>query len=129
MTPERPRHIENAFRVTTLAVVLALLLGPVADLLCRSMCDPRSAAGAGCHHHDTDGQVVARAAACHASALVAAVLPPDATRRTAPRVDAGHAPPPVGPSLSVRPALQPLDAHAGSWRELDRRPRSNVLRI
>jgi hypothetical protein len=95
MRPERSRHIESAFRVTTLAVVLALLLGPVADLLCRSVCDARSAARSGCHHHDADGR------------LVAAALPPDARpldSRAGSWCQVGGR-----PSLHRPPDLTPLD--------------------
>ena len=38
------------FRVTLLSVVLTLLVGPHATLLCKAWCDPADAARAGCHH-------------------------------------------------------------------------------
>lgn len=129
MPPDRPRHIARAFRVTALAVVLGLFLGPVADPLCRSLCDLRSAAASGCHQPGADGQVVAGAVACHRSTPVATALPPDATRRVPALAGGGLTLPSAVPSHLARLVVRPLDAHADLSRGPDRRPRSTVLRI
>ena len=131
MTMEGSRRVAAAaFRLMTAAVGLTLLLGSAADLACRVVCDRSAASMPGCHHHDADRQVVATGAGeCHSSILAPAALPPDASRRVSLLVDAGHALPPDGPALSGRPAHRPPTSHAGSWRQLERRPRATVLRI
>jgi hypothetical protein len=40
------------FRATVLSIVLILVAGPSATVLCKAWCDPAAAAAAGCHHGD-----------------------------------------------------------------------------
>jgi hypothetical protein len=130
MTPGRHSHVERVLRVTTLAVVLALVLGPAANMPCLTVCGHSSAVTSGCHHNDANGKVTAAASvACHSSMLVAAALPADASGRTSPRVAGGLGHLLVGRCLSDRRAFRPLDPHVTSPRHLNGRSLSTVLRI
>ena len=129
MTPGRPRRIETALRLTTVAVVLGLVLGPSADLLCRVVCVPNAAATPNCHHGDADANVVTAGGECHSPMLVPGDLPPDATRRGLANGDAGEALVPAGVAASGSPDCRELDSTASPWRQLDRRPLSTTLRI
>lgn len=129
MTRGHPRRIETALRLTTVAVVLALVLGPLADLLCRAVCVPNAAATPNCHRHGADATVAAATAECHSTMLAPAALPPDATRRGLASGDAGDALFPTGISASRPPDRRALDSTASPWRQLDRRPLSTILRI
>ncbi|HEX2344687.1 MAG TPA: hypothetical protein VHI98_29730 [Vicinamibacterales bacterium] len=40
------------FRATVLSIVLTLMAGPSASILCKAWCDPADAAAQGCHHRD-----------------------------------------------------------------------------
>ena len=129
MTPGRPRRIETALRLTTLAVALVLVLGPLADLLCRAVCVPNAAATSDCHRHGADATIAAASGECHSTMLAPAGLPPDATRRALASGDAGDALLPTGIAASRPPDCRALDSTASPWRQLDRRPRSTILRI
>jgi len=130
MTPGRPRRVESAFRLTAVAVVLALALGPMADLLCRAVCDLHAAGRSGCHHDEKNVKVLAAGAGeCHSPLLVRGDLPPGATRRSPAPDDAGQALPPASLSVSGRIAPPELDSTASPWRLLDRRPLTTTLRI
>lgn len=129
MTPGRPRRIETALRLTTLAVALVLVLGPLADLLCRAVCVPNAAATSDCHRHGADATIAAASGECHSTMLAPAGLPPDATRRALASGDAGDALLPTGIAPSRPLDGRELDSTASPWRQLDRRPRSTILRI
>lgn len=128
MTPGRPRRIETSLRLTTVAVGLALVLGPLAELLCRAVCVPNAAATADCHRHRADATVVTARGECHSAMLAPAGLPPDATRRGVASGDA-DALLPTGIAASRPPDCRALDSTASPWRQLDRRPLFTILRI
>jgi hypothetical protein len=129
MTSGRPRRIETALRLTTVAVVLALVLGPLADLLCRVVCVPHTAATSNCHRHGAGVTVVAASGECHSTILTPAGLPPDATRRGLNSGDAGDALCPTGIAAASPRDCRELDSTASPWRQFDRRPLSTILRI
>jgi hypothetical protein len=129
MTAARPRRIETALRLTTVAVVLALAVGPLADLLCRAVCVPNAAAMPMCHRHGADATVVAARDECHSPMLAPAGLPPDATRLPLASGDAGDALLPTGIAASRPPDCRALDSTASPWRQRDRRPLFTILRI
>ena len=129
MTLGRPRRIETALRLTTVAVVLALVLGPLADLLCRAVCVPNATATSDCHRHAADATIAAASGECHSTMLAPAGLPPDATRRALASGDAGDALFPTGIAASRPPDRRVLDSTASPWRQLDRRPLTTTLRI
>lgn len=126
MTPGCPRRSEGAFRLTTVAVALALVLGSPADLLCRAVCVLNGAATSTCHRHGADATVAAANGECHSTILAPADLPPDATRRGLASGDAVF---PTGIAASRPPDCRALDSTASPWRQLDRRPLSTILRI
>ena len=129
MTPGRACRVETALRLTTVAVVLALVLGPLADLLCRAVCVPNASATPNCHRHGADATVVAAGGECHSPVLAPAGLPPDATRRGLASGDADDALLLTGIAASRPPDCRELNSTASPWRQLDRRPRSTILRI
>jgi hypothetical protein len=129
MTPRRPRRLESALRLTTVAVALVLVLGPLADLLCRAVCVPNAAAAPNCHRHGADATVAAAGGECHPTMLVPAGLPPDASRRALASGDVGDALCPTGIGASRPPHCRALDSTASPWRQLDRRPLLTILRI
>ena len=129
MTSGHPRRSEAALRLTTVAVVLALVLGPLADLLCRAGCVPTAAATSNCHRHGADATVVAAGGECHTPVLAPAGLPPDATRRDLTGGDAGDALSPAGIAASWPPGRRTFDSTDSPWRQPDRRPLVTILRI
>lgn len=128
MTSGHPVRSQTTLRLTTVAVMLALVLGGHGDLVCRAVCALNAAATSNCHHQAADAKVVAAGGECHSTILVPSDLP-SAPRRGVASDDAAEALLPAGVSAPGPLDSRALDTTASPWRQLDRRPRSTILRI
>ena len=118
------------FHATVLSIVLALVVGPNASVLCKAWCDPAGAAATQCHHER--GSLSATLSGtddCGREIPDSAVLVNDDARRGAPSSDALRA---VMAPRHHR-AIPSSEAHAGkgaacTWF-LVQRPHVTALRI
>ena len=118
------------FRVTVVSIVLTLVVGPNAGVLCKAWCDPAEAAATQCHHER--GSLSATLSGtddCGREIPDSAVVVNDDARRGAPSSDALRA---VMAPQHHR-AIPSSEAHAGNGAAstwfLVQRPHVIALRI
>jgi hypothetical protein len=76
------------FRATVLSIVLTLVAGSNASVLCRAWCDPAAAAATGCHHTDgTQSATLTGTDECGKAVPNSAVVVKEDARRGAPSSD------------------------------------------
>lgn len=83
---------DSVFRASVLSIVLTVLAGPNARVLCKAWCDPAEAAATGCHHkHATASATVTGTHDCGNPVLNGAALAREDVRRDVSSPDARHA--------------------------------------
>lgn len=118
------------FRATVLSIVLTLVAGPNASVLCKAWCDPAAAAATGCHHTDsTPSATLTGTDDCGKAVPNSAVVVKEDARRGAPSSDPQQA---VMVPRHHR-AISSSEAHPGddpgcTW-SLAQRPLVTALRI
>ena len=120
----------SVFRATVLSIVLTLVAGPNASVLCKAWCDPAAAAAAGCHHTDSSPSATLTGADdCGQAVPNGGAVVQERARRGAPSSDPQQA---VMVARHVR-SISSSDAHPGdaprfTW-PLTPRPLVTALRI
>ena len=118
------------FRATVLSIVLTLVAGPNASVLCKAWCDPAAAAATGCHHTDsTPSATLTGTDDCGKAVPNSAVVAKEDARPGAPSSDPQQA---VMVPRHHR-AISSSEAHPGDdpgcmW-SLAQRPLVTALRI
>lgn len=117
------------FRADVLSIVLALAMGPNAQLLCGTWCDPQ-AAGGGCHDEDpVTSPSVAGDDGCDHVVLSPAAFLREGVRRGVSAPGADHDLGVLRYQLALStPAALPGNDTARTW-PLGKRPLSTALRI
>ena len=118
------------FRATVLSIVLILVAGPNASVLCKAWCDPAAAAATKCHHqHGSPSATLTGTDDCAKAVPNSAVVVREDARRGARS---------SGPQQAVmvprhHRALSSIEAHPGDDRgftwSLAQRPLVTALRI
>jgi hypothetical protein len=119
----------SVFRATVLSIVLILLAGPNASVVCKALCDPAAAAATACHHTDgTPSATLNGTDDCGKAVPNSAVVKEDA-RRGAPSSDAQQAVMvPRHHRATFSSEAHPGDNPGWTW-SLARRPLVSALRI
>lgn len=118
------------FRATVLSIVLTLVAGPNASVLCKAWCDPAAAATTKCHHeHGSLSATLTGTDDCGRAVPNSAVVVKEDARRSAPSSDPQQA---VMVPRHHR-AIFSSEAHPGdgagcTW-SLAQRPLVTALRI
>ena len=117
------------FRVAVLSIVLAITETPTATLLCRTWCDPSTAAASGCHHERlATFIIVAGQDGCRNTVLSATSIGQENVRRTR-SPDREYALPLSRYQLAPSNVDTRHRAGADRERSLDYQPLTTALRI
>jgi hypothetical protein len=118
------------FRAAVLSIVLTLVAGPNASLLCAVWCHPEAATAGPCEHPDlTSTPSIAGNDSCPDIAVSSTALVREDVRRVVSAPAARHAVP-VAPFQFAPPPSQPASARESGQRSgLEARPLVLALRI
>ena len=118
------------FRATVLSIVLILVAGPNATMLCKAWCDPAAAAAVGCHHRDgSPSATLTGTDDCGKTVPNSAIVVKEDARRGAPSSDPQQAVMLPGHHRAISSSEAHPGHDPGCMWSLAQRPLVTALRI